>query len=697
MTLRHVGWLVSALGLVLASAAWGQDKPPEYRPPASLFDPRLEPVRKASAYWEARLGEPRKVVDLLCLVPDVPSFLEAVAAWDEGHWFPILIDDPRLTLAFARAFRPARVVRWPGKARAIPPGDLWAKAVAAAGKGWASGSKGLRGDAFPKALGPRTPGVVVSHPESPALAGAVALAAGRFEPLVRWETPGKGYAFALKGEDAEALAVEVEKAVAAVAPRYGALADEVDFVTLAGDYPYLYAATKGYQPGTAAFDDLVGRTADPRGRWAFTGRLLGDPATSVYRAMCSLFLQPGSALLFNGYPEKDASFAPYNSLKAGADRLGKVLPTTLRTGDRDGTLASWHKVLDPVNPFGLLLINSHGNPDRFNLVESVGGPWDVPLTGPAAVVMIHSFSAVDPTDPNTIAGRWLANGAFLYFGSLAEPYLQAFRPHDLVADLVAEGLPLGAAVRLTPGEARLTAQGGPTVREIDQFALPWRLHLLGDPLYRVSPAWAKAPRLASWDPIASWPAERAGVVPPQGATDVATLKWARAVALTSAGSKRAAVPDLVKPLLAIRRDRLPKADRDRYDALLVHVLVPANRSADLRAKYAKVPAADLSPELERALETVRVADLDAALRKESPAAAVAVWDELIRSPSHADLKSLATRLVAQRATNPARLAAWRKHLRAALADDRAKGSAGLLEPELGRVEKALRGGGRGSK
>ena len=45
------------------------------------------------------------------------------------------------------------------------------------------------GDAVPRRLGPTPPGVVVSAPDSPMLAGAVALAAGRFQPLIRWEIP----------------------------------------------------------------------------------------------------------------------------------------------------------------------------------------------------------------------------------------------------------------------------------------------------------------------------------------------------------------------------------------------------------------------------------------------------------------------------------------------------------------------------
>ena len=32
-------------------------------------------------------------VDVVCLVPDVPTFFEAVSAWDDTRYFPVLIDD----------------------------------------------------------------------------------------------------------------------------------------------------------------------------------------------------------------------------------------------------------------------------------------------------------------------------------------------------------------------------------------------------------------------------------------------------------------------------------------------------------------------------------------------------------------------------------------------------------------------------
>ena len=91
--------------------------------------------------------------------------------------------------------------------------------------------------------------------------------------------------------------------------------------------------------------------------------------------------------------------------------------------------------VDPVNRFGLVLFNSSGGPDQFSISGRAGPARRHPAGVPAAVAMIHSFSAADPTDPQTIAGRWLAQGAFVYFGSVYEPFLPAFRTPGLVAEL----------------------------------------------------------------------------------------------------------------------------------------------------------------------------------------------------------------------------------------------------------------------
>ena len=86
--------------------------------------------------------------------------------------------------------------------------------------------------------------------------------------------------------------------------------------------------------------------------------------------------------------------------------------------------------------------------------------------------MIHSFSAADLDDPDTIAARWLARGAFVYFGSVNEPYLQAFRSPRLVAELLAAEMP-----DWPPRCDRASSS---------RSDVPGRLIYLGDPLYRLT-------------------------------------------------------------------------------------------------------------------------------------------------------------------------------------------------------------------
>ena len=97
----------------------------------------------------------------------------------------------------------------------------------------------------PRRLGPTPPGLVLSNPESPMLAGAVALAAGRFQPLVRLDpvpaSPGTGEAATgrpfkrfhdvLSLTEARGLARLIEARAAAVASPHDRLGDACDFLT----------------------------------------------------------------------------------------------------------------------------------------------------------------------------------------------------------------------------------------------------------------------------------------------------------------------------------------------------------------------------------------------------------------------------------------------------------------------------------
>jgi hypothetical protein len=647
---------VSVLALVLAAGQRAEAQPGPG-----------DDLHRAAESWTRRGGPERRVIDQVCLVPDVATFFEAIATWDERHFYPILIDDIEYAFKFLRAFRPARVVRYPRKGEPIGQGQEWAQASAAVGRAWTGETAGAvgtpSGDAVPARLGPTPPGVVLSAPDSPMLAGAVALAAGRFQPLVRWDV-SKRYADVLSADEADALAAGLEIRVTAAVPSHDRLGDDCDFLTLAGDWPYRYnaAPTARSSPdirsfgtrnaGPYAFDDLIGRQAGGAARWAFSGRLLGDARASVYRAMCSLFLQPRSALLVNTYSEHGPGWSDY-AMPSASRRLERILPTEHRSGPRAG-LAGWHQAFDPFNRRGLVLINSHGGPTQFHVTDGSAVPGDIPVTEPAVVLMTHSFSAADPADPKTIAGRWLANGAFVYFGSMFEPALQSFPTPDTVAARLAEQLPLSASMRQSPPEP---------------FGWPWRLVYLGDPLYRIKVG-SEPPRVApaDWPVSAGWPRYEVSAPPPAGASDSDRLRWAvrtTVARLQRDASRSSPPPKGGDALLAIRRPRLEPALRPYFDALLADTLIQDRRPGTLQIQLKHIPPDERSPMVRRLLETCEVQLLERYVVGREFVHAEKVWSELIRSDASRDLLEQVTARVGRLADASAHRADWSALLAAA--------------------------------
>ncbi|MDR3636151.1 MAG: hypothetical protein P4L84_20285 [Isosphaeraceae bacterium] len=627
-------------------------------------------LRRAAAGWERQSGPQRQVVDQVCLVPDLATFLEVVGTWDQGHYFPVLIYDFELTFKFLREFRPARIVAYPAKAKPVAENDLWKAALRAVGRSWApagAGKDSPRGDSVPKELGETTPGVVLSAGDSPMLAGGVALAAGRFQPLLELKVE-KHYTDVFKPSDANAFALQVERRVADAVPRYDRLGDGCDFLTLAGDWPYRYETEKGDN----ALDDLLGRFPDFQTRWAFTGRLAGDVTQSLYQAMCSLFLQPRSALLFNSYNEREKPWSDYRMTDA-SKALSALLPVTHRSGER-ASLTGWHDAFDPVNRFGLVLINTHGDPTRFNLPGGPGQSADVPPSVPTAVLMIHSFSAANPNDPNTIAGRWLAQGAFVYYGSMNEPYLQAFRSPATVGSLAAERLPLAAAVRQSPPET---------------FGKPWRLTFVGDPLYRIDPR--KIPRLASWAPVAGWPAYPEYEEPAADSPADVRLNWALKTAIfrLQASARPRVRTDLATVLLGIDRSQLPEKLRPSYDSLLADTLLESNRVGLLLGRLSAIPGAERSPQVRRLWETLVMNRLQRLTTHPDFPRAAELWSEVIASPAPADFQQLVTARIAGLANSKAQLGDWRQRLQKARRTARDAATIRTVEEELKRVEAKL--------
>lgn len=695
---RKRWWVLSLLSLLMIGSEPSSQGPGGGPPIVALDDPRLAQLRAAAARWEARQGPARAVVDQVCLVPDLAGFFDAISRWDRTRYYPILIEDAESTLRFLRAFRPSRVIRPSRPSPSIKPAAIWAAACAATRQSWREpgqpppaealpSSTDARGVRPPVALDPTTPGVVLSHPGAPMLAAAVALSAGRCQALVRFE---------VAGDDHEPLDLagfrqfdeDLARTVAAVVPDGRGLGDDCDFLTLAGRYPDRYSDARGE---VEAVDDAVART--PAGaRWAYAGRILGDPATSVYRAMCALFLKPDSITWFNGYDEATSPWANYSTRGAALRFSGAFSTVSRQTGNRSAAVADWHEAFGPENHSGLVWVNSHGSPTVFHLQDNeTASTADVPRTVPCAVVMIHSFSAADPTDPATIAGRWLANGAFVYFGSLNEPFLQAFRTPQLAGDLLAQHLPMAAALRATAAEP---------------FGGPWRLTYLGDPLYRIDRAApvadpgqpeARSRRVVPLDVPDQCEVVRPDALDrlPAGAPSEAVVRAGFDAAILLASSSREAegVPALSATLVRLSdldRDALGPEAKRTYDLVLADLMFTARRRAELRFRIEAIPPGDRSPDLVRWLEALRTDHFAWVLAGSDFDRIAAAWLQVVRSDASVDFRRQATARAGVKADDPERRATWARVLREALGAGPARPGERFVAEELGRIEAATR-------
>ena len=304
--------------------------------------------------------------------------------------------------------------------------------------------------------------------------------------------------------------------------------------------------------------------------------------------------------------------------------------------------------------------------------------------------MIHSFSAANLSDPETIAARWLANGAYAFFGAVNEPFVHAFRPPGLVTELIAADVPLVAALRQN---------------EREPFGFPWRLIYLGDPLYRVgrgsresstlaqsaekngpksgqqrSSDWnwwgsrAKSPstpesqteariNAAEWAKAAA-PHELEGIVPivtigtnsnqivakAQSENDSEKLQLCVELAIAEAASPSANLDqgspgksgETTRParptndwrtvLLQVRRERLEEKLRSVYDELLIDALEEVGALEELQARLIRIPPEEAGPRVWQAHELCafdRLSRLPHDRSSESFDEALRIWDAVI--------------------------------------------------------------------
>lgn len=455
-------------------------QPQQDRPPQVLAARQLG-LRAAS------IRTVQNVIPTVVIAGSPAAYCEAIASWDGSLRFPVLYDDGTPEAAehiarFVRAFEPDTVVRhesdtpWPGSRAERELRILRAR------------NRSLALDASPDTpvaldaeltewltrIDYPPPGAVVTDVDDPAWTGALALSAGRLQPLLPLRLGPFNPSGVLNIARADAICEQIERALDDRALVYSGLGD-LDAITLVAGVP---GRINTAERDNRSLTDRIGRPGSDYGevgervappeRWAWAGQVFGNEAYASYAAMCSLFLDITSLWGFDTYDDR---FGTAFRIPPGADLLEEHMGFAATVHEQpNNSIRHWRAATRANLDHDLVFVNSHGNAPEFNFTDGRAYAGDVPLLNtPAAVQFVHSFSMQRPDQPNTVGARWLLHGAYAYIGSVHEPYLDAFVPPQALAARLAEGWALGAA-------ARQHEQGW------------WRIACYGDPLITLGPA-----------------------------------------------------------------------------------------------------------------------------------------------------------------------------------------------------------------
>lgn len=443
---------------------------------------RAEPSRRAGLK-ASLMRQTQQIIPAVVVVTDSASYLSAIESWEGPVRFPVLFDDgtdrsQEDIARFVRGFGPEKVLVYktdnhnalsdhlPEREQQIE--STLAKALGDRVADWRAGMRALRGN------GLFSPGLVVTDPMDDGWAAALALSAGRVQPIVFVDQQLELGARDLTVERADTLEVEIERAAESTGMEWRSIGDDLDAVTLVMNIGTRIKTGDGARDSLAT-TDRIGR-ADSNGsgaRWAFCGQLIGSTSSTVYQAMCALFLEINSAFLWDGYANTEP-WSRYDMTEAENQLAEFGIDAELH--DQPGyTLDAWRRRITRPVDAGLILLNSKGSSRRFDLPGGGASSGDVPiLERPSVIHMVHSFSMQKPTAGWTIGGRLLERGVYAYAGSVDEPYLNGFVPSPLIARRLGGSIAFASAVRYDDGK-------------------PWKIAVLGDPLITIGPAGLRMP------------------------------------------------------------------------------------------------------------------------------------------------------------------------------------------------------------
>lgn len=444
--------------------------------PPSAAPSSPQPAQPQQLPWYAQLGlrvfqveQVIPVIDRVVLVPDAATYLDELGKWSlQGRW-PVLIEDEVYAAMFVRRFAPGQLIRRESVGPLTKDSAALRKQIEdTVVRAW-SGDPATQSSQEAFAAKQFTPfGVVIASPADPAWTAAVALAAGRGQPIGWLEENFAEPGHVLSSQRADDLLARIAARVQATGYPAAGLGDAIETITVCRDMGGRISTPAGASGKgmILATTDAIGRGADAK-RWAFGGWIFGDSTRSAYMAMCSLFLPRQNIELVHTYP------VSFERGVYGPNGVTELLQGQgYRVNVRDGEAAAerpWMNMLPGGTTADVFAMNTKGNADFFDMFQGRCYPADVPiLNTPVALHLVHSWSGWEPENPATLGGRWLQHGAYAYVGSVDEPGLQAFQPMRMLAERWISFTPFLVAAR-------------------NWDAAPWKVNTIGDPLMICAP------------------------------------------------------------------------------------------------------------------------------------------------------------------------------------------------------------------
>lgn len=425
------------------------------------------------------------------IAPDLGTYLYAISLWDVDRIFPVFMDkDDRYTKKFAEAYASGGKINYielpKHKVGRITEKLVYKTLYAAWGpetldnlNGKVVGKEQIKQRLAKLKHVPE--GIVITNIKDAEFAGGIALAAARKQVLDFYDTKYKFNFYPKKSKtpihwsEKENIRNDIIGLIDGWGYPYKGLGKGIDYITMALDITYTYNPldTKGAHRQFYSLDDAINRInpdGDPdslafpgseqkirfRNVYAYSGRLLEVKNNmALYQSMCSLFIRIKGALFFGAWKPE---------LRMEGRCGAWVMQSRVNTVS-SRKWKSWETLMGKHNAYDFVRVNARGGAYEWSgrevdsFVDSV----------PCIVFFAQSGSAKLPGDTDSICGRWLLNGTYIYYGSISEPYGYAFNAPDNMARGVVAGMPLGKAFQrketLPPAMTK-----------------PWKLIYIGDPM-----------------------------------------------------------------------------------------------------------------------------------------------------------------------------------------------------------------------